>query len=121
MVKGVKRYGAKVKTPGKKSQMRIGSTFADPQSALTAAQVFKRTAIVDHATGIVSLDPMRCQLEQDKVCCVYRNRSMDVVKVRCSFLLFASILLFAHLFFCLLLFFCLDRGRRQGVRDPRAA
>ena len=81
MVKGVKRYGAKVKTPGRKTQMRIGSTFADPQSALTAALVFKRTAIADPETGIVSLDPMKCQLEQDKVCFVFRNRSMDVAKV----------------------------------------
>jgi hypothetical protein len=33
-----------------------------------------------------------------------RVRERIAAKVRCSFLLFASILLFAHLFFCLLPF-----------------
>ena len=76
---GIQRYGVKIKVPGGKHQMRVGSAFADAQSASIAAMVFQATAIVvNQATGNIILDPMLCAHYTDETCRVYEDRTTNL-------------------------------------------
>ena len=72
-------YEAKYTINGHKL-VKLGS-YADPQSASRAAQMFKISAIVDPATGNITLNDEVLKRSKKEMCSIYRDRTMNIDKV----------------------------------------
>ena len=80
-LEGRVRYGVKIKIPGQKGQMRVGSAFADPKSAWLAARVFQSSAIIDAATGDIVLNHAASGLYNPlHMCSIFRAPSMGITE-----------------------------------------
>ena len=80
-LEGRTRYGVKIKIPGRKGQMRVGSAFADPQSASLAANVFQSTARVNAETGDIQLDSKAAMFYKTSLCSIFKARSVNVTQM----------------------------------------
>ena len=80
-LQGRTRYGVKIKIPGRKGQMRVGSAFADPESASLAANVFQKTASIDAQTGDIQLNPQSAALYEAAMCSIFKARSVNMTQM----------------------------------------